>query len=288
MSKFIDLTGQKLGSFTVLRRLPNKNGAVYWECQCDCGTIKAIKSQHLREGKIKTCGLCHANSMIGQKINNWTILDKTDERRNTYVVFKCQCDCGNIAYKTIPEIKNTKGKYCQKCHIRDISDQKFGKLTAVKHLGTNQHRHSEWLCQCECGNSVVVTLSHLLYGENTISCGKCTSSRGEAKIAELLDTLNIRYTTQKTFENCRFANSNALARFDFYLQNHNIAIEYDGEQHFVQSTGKWDEPLEKIQERDNYKTQWCKDNGIPLIRIPYTDYTKLSEEYLLDLIKGEK
>lgn len=32
MSKLIDLTGQKIGNFTVLRRLPNKNKAVYWEC----------------------------------------------------------------------------------------------------------------------------------------------------------------------------------------------------------------------------------------------------------------
>ena len=32
MGKLIDLTGQKLGSFTVLKRLPNRNGAVYWEC----------------------------------------------------------------------------------------------------------------------------------------------------------------------------------------------------------------------------------------------------------------
>ena len=32
MSKFIDLTGQKIGNFTVLRRLQNKNKAVYWEC----------------------------------------------------------------------------------------------------------------------------------------------------------------------------------------------------------------------------------------------------------------
>lgn len=281
MSKLIDLTGQKIGSFTVLRRLPNKNKAVYWECQCDCGTIKAIKSQHLREGKIKTCGLCYANSMIGQKINNWTIIDKTDERRYTYVVFKCQCDCGNIAYKTILEIKNTEGKYCQKCHIRDISGQKFGKLTAIKHLGTNQYRQSEWLCQCDCGNTTIVTLSHLLYG-GTISCGKCVSSRGEIRLMELLNKLNIPYIPQKTFENCRFIDTNALAKFDFYLPNNNVLIEYDGEQHF-QEVKNW-ESLEKVQARDAYKNQWCKENNIPLIRIPYTDYTRLSEEYLLNLI----
>ena len=72
------------------------------------------------------------------------------------------------------------------------------------------------------------------------------------------------------------------ARFDFYLPKLNILLEYDGIQHFKQ--GHW-EPLEKIQERDAYKTQWCKDNNITLIRIPYTDYTKLTTEYLLNLIE---
>ena len=33
--------------------------------------------------------------------------------------------------------------------------------------------------------------------------------------------------------------------------------------------------------RDNYKTQWCKENNIPLIRIPYTAYETLSTKDLL-------
>lgn len=237
----------------------------------------------MREGKIKTCGLCHANSIIGQKINNWTILDKTEERRNTYVVFKCQCDCGNIAYKTISEIKSAEGKYCQKCHIKDISGQKFGKLTAIKHLGTDKNRHSEWLCECECGNTVVMTLSHLLYAKYPPSCGKCISSHGEQKIMEILDVLNIEYETQKTFENCRFTQTGALAKFDFYLPQLNLLIEYDGSQHFKEIS-HW-ESLEKVQARDAYKNQWCKENNIPLIRIPYTQYTKLTTKYLLNLIE---
>lgn len=283
MSKLIDLTGQRFGSFTVLKRLPNKNGAVYWECQCDCGTVKAVKSQHLREGKIKTCGLCHAKGLIGQKIQNWTILDITDQRKYTYIVLKCQCDCGNIEFKTLPDIKNTKGKYCQKCHIRDITGQKFGKLTAIKHLGTDQFRQSKWLCKCECGGETIITLGHLTATKGTLSCPQCKASRGEMRISQLLNELRLEYYTQYTFATCKFK-SGCLARFDFYLPKQNIIIEYDGEQHFYQANN-W-EPLEKIQERDAYKTQWCQDNNIPLIRIPYTDYTKLTTEYLLDLIKG--
>ena len=59
-------------------------------------------------------------------------------------------------------------------------------------------------------------------------------------------------------------------RFDFYVNN-NYLIEYDGQQHFesVEYFGG-EEQLKIQQKRDTYKNQWCKENNIPLIRIPYT------------------
>ena len=36
----------------------------------------------------------------------------------------------------------------------------------------------------------------------------------------------------------------------------------------------------KTQERDALKNQWCKDNNIPLIRIPYTHLQNLCLEDL--------
>ena len=37
----------------------------------------------------------------------------------------------------------------------------------------------------------------------------------------------------------------------------------------------------KLVKRDKYKNQWCKDNNIPLIRIPYTHLKDLCIEDLL-------
>lgn len=44
--------------------------------------------------------------MVGLRFNNWLILEATSERRGGYIVYKCQCDCGNIEYKIINEIKS--------------------------------------------------------------------------------------------------------------------------------------------------------------------------------------
>lgn len=41
---------------------------------------------------------------------------------------------------------------------------------------------------------------------------------------------NIPFETEKTFKTCKFFDTNALARFDFYIDNKYL-IEYDGETH---------------------------------------------------------
>jgi hypothetical protein len=38
-------------------------------------------------------------------------------------------------------------------------------------------------------------------------------------------------------------------------------------------------------EKDKYKTKWCQENNIHLIRIPYTMYDELSIEMIKELIK---
>lgn len=57
MSKLIDLTGQKFGRLTVIRRAENaKNGKSRWKCICDCGDEKVLRGEDLRMGKIMSCG----------------------------------------------------------------------------------------------------------------------------------------------------------------------------------------------------------------------------------------
>lgn len=57
--------------------------------------------------------------------------------------------------------------------------------------------------------------------------------------------------------------------FDFYLPMYNMAIEYDGEFHYRQIPGFNDLPSQ--QHRDEIKTQYCEENDIILLRIPYWD-----------------
>ena len=71
-------------------------------------------------------------------------------------------------------------------------------------------------------------------------------------------------------------------RYDFFVDNRYL-IEFDGIQHYQYNENSWNnkEKFKKLQERDNFKTNWCLSNNIPLIRIPYTKYDSLCIEDLL-------
>lgn len=67
---------------------------------------------------------------------------------------------------------------------KDLTDMRFGKLTVLKRandwVGPNGHRHIQWLCQCDCGNTVIVKGSSLNAGYNK-SCGCSQYGDGDTK-----------------------------------------------------------------------------------------------------------
>ena len=65
-------------------------------------------------------------------------------------------------------LKKTRKSYPRK----DVTGQKFGKLTAIEWL-----RGGRWRCICDCGNETIVDTRKLLSGHTT-SCG-CIHSNNE-------------------------------------------------------------------------------------------------------------
>ncbi len=56
MPKFIDITGRRYGSLTVLNRAPNNGKRVIWMCLCDCGNQHAIRAHAITSGHTVSCG----------------------------------------------------------------------------------------------------------------------------------------------------------------------------------------------------------------------------------------
>jgi hypothetical protein len=57
MPAFIDITGQRFGRLTVIKRVGRKNdGHAAWQCRCDCGTKTIVSGSSLRKGDSQSCG----------------------------------------------------------------------------------------------------------------------------------------------------------------------------------------------------------------------------------------
>lgn len=56
MGKLIDLTGQRFGKLTVIKRSGTRNRMAEWHCKCDCGNEIYTLSGSLRSGASKSCG----------------------------------------------------------------------------------------------------------------------------------------------------------------------------------------------------------------------------------------
>ena len=130
-----------------------------------------------------------------------------------------------------------------------------------------------WEIKCRiCGAHYYDIPSELIshkrnHGNNPCECHR-THSVGVKKIMSILKNNNIKFEMEKTFATCLSPKNRALP-FDFYLPTHNILIEYDGEQHYKICFGQDIDKLIQQQEYDKIKTEWCKQNKIKLVRIPY-------------------
>jgi len=108
-------------------------------------------------------------------------------------------------------------------------------------------------------------------------CPKCSSSKGNRKIDDILSERNVNFIREKRFESCRYKNP---LPFDFYLPEHEVLIEFDGEQHFI-PIDFWggEKGLEERNLKDSIKNQWAKENSKKLYRIRFDEdiHVKLEE-----------
>lgn len=290
-----DLRGQKFGKLTPLYRTFNSGRDTRWKCQCDCGNITIVATNSLRSGHTKTCGCSNKEKMnkqvrdlTGQTFGRLTVLYRNGSTNRGNAKWHCKCKCGNEVDVSGGHLLNGNTKSCGCLYqeisyepIEDLVGQTFGKLTVLyqnDHKMVTSYKTQRWHCKCECGNEIDAGSSELKF-KSKQSCGCVKTSIGENKIKKILNENNIKFEIQKKFLTCK---DKRYLPFDFYINN-SYLIEYDGIQHFYTKNSGWDteEHLKMTQKHDKMKNQWCKNNNIPLIRIPYTHLDNLCIEDLL-------
>ena len=114
--------------------------------------------------------------LTGMRFGAWTVIRRDESGYHTRWI--CRCDCGTEKSILSTELRRgatkscgcMKGRNISQSRIRDVTGMRFGRLIAVER-DPNPHRGgSRWLCRCDCGNEVYVTIGHLTSG-HTQSCG---------------------------------------------------------------------------------------------------------------------
>lgn len=113
-------------------------------------------------------------------------------------------------------------------------------------------------------------------------CPHCVdqfNSKGIRRIDAWLTANGVSFIREKSFADLKsLKNSNYFLKFDFFLNDLNILIEFDGEQHFKpQASWGGEEAFNELVENDRRKDLWVKEKGYTLIRIRFDEEEKTAD-----------
>lgn len=210
---------------------------------------------------------------------------KYDENDKTRIIYKCPKHLDKGEFSTyITNMKNNKGN-CPCCNgmyrTKEDLQNEIDELNLSAIILEYTDYSSPILCECKlCKKTWYTTGVNLTQGH---SCPNCSKSRLELSVQFILDKFNLSYIPQYKFDDCR--DKNPLP-FDFYLDDMDTALEVDGEGHYmpIKYSSSWTDEdtidnFNLIKKHDKIKTNYCLNNNIKLIRIPY--YERNNIESLL-------
>lgn len=202
--------------------------------------------------------------------DEWTFVKKVDKDHFIAHHNKCGQDIKRVIANSLDNPFAC--QYCktsansQMLSIEEVQEtlnrKFFGDIQILDYNGQLKKNHYKCL---KCGLIFVKQQTSLMQSRG---CPKCDrwKSMGEKKIANLLISFGINFKEQISIPEL------PLQHFDFgvYDNDNNLLyfIEVQGEQH-REERAIFKDSLAKIQERDERKRKYCKENKIPLYELIY-------------------
>lgn len=293
------------GKYTLLSDF-YKNASTELEVKCNtCNDTFKTSYRKLYNGH--WCAKCSIKKNANKKRLTHDYVKMYIEKDNKYELlneYKTSKDYLNVKCNTCDHIWNIKwnnfqqGYGCPKCAINnsgsssrltiDYIKEKMREdgYTLLSEEYKNSHQRLKIKCDT-CDNIWEMNWNNFKIGKRCPKCYELTnSSKGVRKIKSILEDYNIEFITEYRFDDCKYKYT---LPFDFYLPNYNLLIEYDGQHHFKPQdfAGKGEEwakeQFENTQIRDSIKNEYCRNNNIHLIRIPYTELNNIKEILLKEL-----
>ena len=216
---------------------------------------------------------------VREYINNegYTLL--SDEYINCNQELEIICPNGHNIKMSWKRFEN--GRRCPHCSERSWINRKKNiesineiiSKEGYKFLEEYTTAKTKMKCSCPNGHIFEINWNNFKSGKR---CPYCKKSKGEEIIKSILEELKIDFIPQYKFKDCKDL---LPLPFDFYLQNYNLIIEYDGEQHFDVNRA-FNSNENKFWEtviHDAIKNAYCEDNNINILRIPFWKYNNIKE-----------
>lgn len=148
--------------------------------ECTCGEIVWGKAKALRSGNLKSCGCSRrANeSLRGRVFGGLVAVSKCViklKNNKTTEGWFCECSCGEIIILARGSLVGGTSKSCG-CLSRsllnreDLRGRVYGRLTAVVPYSVKGRGNTHWMCECSCGEHIIVEYHSLIRGGSK-SCG---------------------------------------------------------------------------------------------------------------------
>ena len=238
------------------------------------GIFEQLPKSHLEGQKCPKCNIITSEIFIrkAKKIHG----DKYDyslvEYKNNNTKVKIICLKHGVFEQSPSNHINSKNN-CPKCSSSLLTTDDF--IKKAKEIHNNKYDYSLVEYKNNRTKIKIICPKHGIFEQkpnahlNKQGCPLCNESKGERIIKNYLKENNVSFKRQKTFDDCKYKYT---LKFDFYLLDYNICIEYDGEQHFksVEYFGGIN-TFNDIKIKDKIKNDYCKNNNIKIVRIKYNE-----------------
>lgn len=220
----------------------------------------------------------------------FNVLTNIDDYKNNKQKLDVICKCGNKFNPSLGNIISGKVRQCTLCRNKKSQiKRRLDKDVMTKYIESNGYRIKDYkynngnyfLVSCGLHDYYWVNYSNFYHSKTR--CKVCNISKGENEISKILDNHNIGYEREKVFNDLIGSGGRNL-RFDFYIEELNTLIEFDGEQHFVPKFDMTDDDFKRQQSHDVMKDNYCLNKNINLIRIKYNQniYNTLKKNSILN------
>lgn len=275
--------------------LLQEDGTVWIRCLIH-GEFSQYYASHLNG---HGCSLCAKEKTYFQKQTLEEFVAKAnklynsffDYSRSNYIdsttALEIRCpQHGSFFHAPGDHLKGSGCPYCNGGLRKRLTTQDFITRSKLVHgelyfyrLTSYQGIHKTLLVECRKHGVFSTVADDHLKGSG---CPRCSWSKGELQVARVLEQLGLGFETQKSFRDCINPKTGYKLKFDFWIPELKVLIEYDGFQHFEiaphfakdLSSAKVNLAEQKL--KDACKTSFCNKNSLALIRISYLEDVKES------------